>query len=100
MQIDSCVDQQGISKRLLPRDKRIDKVEITILLLSIFSCSQSQQKRDTLNVILSQAKKNHNPNNNTEISETLGLDDFPGLGIGIGLENTHFPGLGLSLEYS
>ena len=31
-----------------------------------------------------------------EISETLGLDHFPGLG----LENTHFTGLGLSLEYS
>ena len=30
------------------------------------------------------------------ISETLGLDHFPGLGLG--LENTHFPGL--SLEYS
>ena len=38
----------------------------------------------------------------SEISETLslGLDHFPGLGLG--LENTHFPGLGLglSLEYS
>ena len=32
------------------------------------------------------------------ISETLGLDHFPGLGLG--LENTHFPGLCLSLEYS
>ena len=37
-----------------------------------------------------------------EISETLGLDHFPGLGFGLSLENTHFPGLGLglSLEYS
>ena len=40
----------------------------------------------------------------TEISETLGLglDHFPGLGLG--LKNTHYPGLGLvlglSLEYS
>ena len=36
----------------------------------------------------------------TEISETLGQDHFPGLGLD--LENTHFPGLGLglSLEYS
>ena len=35
-----------------------------------------------------------------EISETLGLDHFSGLSLG--LENTHFPGLGLvlSLEYS
>ena len=32
-----------------------------------------------------------------KISETLGLDHFPGLSLGI--ENTHFPGLGLSLEY-
>ena len=36
----------------------------------------------------------------TEISETLVLDHFPGLGLGLGLENTHFSGLGLSLEYS
>ena len=32
------------------------------------------------------------------ISETLCLDHFPGLSLG--LENTHFPGLCLSLEYS
>ena len=31
----------------------------------------------------------------SKISETLGLNHFPGLG----LENTHFPGLSLSLEY-
>ena len=31
----------------------------------------------------------------SEISETLGLDHFPG--IGLGLKNTHFPGL--DLEY-
>ena len=37
-----------------------------------------------------------NQQEHSEISETLGLDHFPGLG----LENTHFPGLGLSLEYS
>ena len=38
----------------------------------------------------------------TEISETLGLDHFPGLGLDLGLKNTRFPGLGLglSLEYS
>ena len=28
-----------------------------------------------------------------DISETLGLDHFPGLGLG--LKNTHFPGLGI-----
>ena len=32
-----------------------------------------------------------------KISESLGLDHFPGLGLS--LENTYFPGLGLSLEY-
>ena len=39
-------------------------------------------------------------NMDLEISDTLGLDHFPGLGLG--LENPHFPGLGLglSLEYS
>ena len=34
------------------------------------------------------------------ISETLGLDHFPGLGLVLGLENAHFPALSLSLEYS
>ena len=33
-----------------------------------------------------------------EISETLGLDHFPGLGLGLGLKNKHFSGLGLSLS--